>query len=205
MASMIIRCHQCGNAVAPDLAGLEELDALVLCWTCAGEDSLYAGVEGSGPGGSDSDSPPLVVNLDGELLLPAGVLAERGQRFREDLQHWRTHLLQELQQQLRLFRDAYFSMSREARSHFRQFVTTLGQLQDLEAEGTFGNPFCWFHVDFAYRLLEPGGEGSGYAGCYVGQEDRKVHLPKALAAALAAWETGQAFQIQTLADLEPFE
>jgi hypothetical protein len=200
---MIIRCCQCDRPVTPELQGLAHFDAVALCATCAEENQDH---EESDADSVEAGPGPLpAVDIDGRLVCPLDTSPEGLQEAKQAVDRLRLDLLQAHNEQVPVLRDACRAMAPAARQAFRGYVEAIIRLQQLEDAEAFASPFCLFRVVLNAHRLDPADGTSPYAGHYVSQRCEEVLFPKALLAALTAWDERRDLAITSLEELRPYE
>jgi hypothetical protein len=201
---MILRCDRCGEAVSPELPALAEFEGVALCQGCVPESPAGA-ADRPGEPGATLWPPVAVVDIDGRLLDALDVGGQEAEEARAAVDTFRAELLAEFERQLPTFRDAYLSLPLPGRQALRQYLTAVVALHTQEESSVCDNPFCLFRVALDCCRLQPAESGSPYAGHYVAAQYEEVLFPKALLAALGAWDRGCDFRIRGLEELEQYE
>jgi hypothetical protein len=179
-------------------------DAVALCTTCAEENDCHREI-GENWVETNTEAPPTAVDIDGRMVYGIAPSPEGLEEAKQQVDRFRFGELQELQQQLPVYRDAYLSMTKAGRLAFRRYLEAIVDLQQVEDKELLANPFCLFRVMLTVCRLEPAAGTSPYAGHYVGHHFDEVSFPKALLAAITAWDAGREFQITSLDDLQQYE
>jgi hypothetical protein len=194
--TVIIRCHQCGDAVTPELPWFD-FDAVAVCDACA-EKPLES---------CDEESFAFhrtVTDIDGNLQLLVDASPDGLAQLRKCADACFEEQVERFRGQLPMLKDAYLSMTRGGRKRFREYVMGFAGLRTLEAEG-LENPFAVFQAELLFTPLKPAPGESVFAGNYVGDEEEDIFWVKALPAAVAAWDAGREFEVGSVDAMKKYE
>lgn len=184
---MRVHCHQCNDAVTPDLPDFR-FDAYVLCLNCAEENAGRAECGEDGLVEADQAPVPYLANILGEIVVPSDPVHLDTLRDHAEvsLATW----ADEFRAALPVLRDAYGALTVTQRDGFAEMLRAFFRVRTAAHE-RMGNPYAAFDVGFRMNLLEPSGR---YPGLYAGRGWRDAGPWLDLVdLATESWERGREF------------